>query len=47
MNQFYRLLLAPAIFGTLLPSFFAPDSAIANEISSPNGREAINDYMEQ
>jgi hypothetical protein len=47
MNQFYRLLLAPAIFGALLSSLATPDSAVANEISSLNGREAINDYMEQ
>ena len=47
MNQFHRLLLAPAIFGALLPSLAAPGSAVANEISSLNGREAINDYMEQ
>ena len=47
MNQLHRLLLAPAIFGVVLPALAAPDTAFANEISSLNGREAINDYMEQ
>jgi hypothetical protein len=47
MNQFHRLLLAPAIFGVVLPALAAPETAFANEISSLNGREAINDYMEQ
>ena len=47
MNQLHRLLLAPAIFGVVLPALAAPDTALANEISSLNGREAINDYMEQ
>ena len=42
MNQFHRLLLAPVIYGALLPSLAAPDTAVANEISSLNGREAIN-----
>jgi hypothetical protein len=46
MNQFHRLLLAPVIFGLVLPAF-APGTAVANEISPLNGREAINDYMEQ
>jgi hypothetical protein len=47
INQFHRLLLAPAIFGVVLPALAAPETAFANEISSLNGREAINDYMEQ
>ena len=36
------LLLAATAAGVL-----APVTAVANEISSLNGREAINDYMEQ
>jgi len=47
MNQFHRLLLPPAFLGVVLPALAPPETAFANEISSLNGREAINDYMEQ
>jgi hypothetical protein len=47
MNPFHRLLLAPTILGVVLSALAAPETAFANEIPSLNGREAINDYMEQ
>jgi len=47
MNQFQRMLLAPAALGLMLPAVIAPETAAAGELASLNGSEAINDYMEQ
>jgi len=47
MNPFQRMLLAPAALGLVLPAVIAPETAAAGELASLNGREAINDYMEQ
>jgi len=47
MNPFQRMLLVPAALGLVLPAVIAPETAAAGELASLNGREAINDYMEQ
>ena len=47
MNQFQRMLLAPAALGLMLPAVIAPETGAAGELASLNGSEAINDYMEQ
>ena len=47
MNQFQRMLLAPAALGLMLPAVIAPETAAAGGLASLNGSEAINDYMEQ
>jgi hypothetical protein len=47
LNTFQRLLLAPAAFGAIAPSLIVPAPTSANELASPNSREAINDYIEQ
>jgi hypothetical protein len=47
MNPFQLMLLASAALGLVLPAVIAPKTAAAGELASLNGREAINDYMEQ
>jgi hypothetical protein len=47
MNLLKRAVLAPAAIGVIGGSLVAPEAIAAAELASLNGREAINDYMEQ
>ena len=47
MNLLQRAVLTPAAIGLMGGSLVAPEPISAGELASLNGREAINDYMEQ
>jgi hypothetical protein len=47
MNLLKRAVLAPAAIGVIGGSLVAPEAIAAAELASLNGREAMNDYMEQ